>query len=748
MVAFVLVSCDSQTDAEAGADEVDAVSALAEERKKLDETLYAKEVDAQRYEQTFVKLWDDLRAGEAFGVFKKFEFGELVLGTPKAQADVEWGVKGIRGQLLGTPFKEPLDPAGWGKMLDFLQQLGVKVLQTEWHHAQFMPATGDQPPKSLVSFEIHTQIRNSTQPMLIRGTLDVEWPKDGKAVPARITTKDVQMIGRKGPPMFVEALTVDPVKVPPRRYPRVSPVLLHDLNGDGRSEIVAAGSNLVYWNRGNFRFEHQEFLKNPIIPPAEGGLLADVTGDGVVDYLSGNRKSGEVLLFVGGRGGSFDGKPIVCFDQKLQNLHTITAGDIDRDGDLDLFLGQWKEPYAGGTMPTPYYDANDGYPDYLLVNDGKGRFSDGTAAAGLDRLQNRRTFSASFVDFNGDDHLDLAVVADFSGLDLYHNQGDGTFKDVTATLGKERYSFGMSHTFDDWNRDGVLDLYMVGMSSTTARRLDGLGLGRPGYEKYTEMRAPMTFGNRLLLGKPGGEFSQSPLAASAARTGWAWGCTSADFDLDGDADLYVANGHLSGDSAKDYCTRFWCHDLYTGNSEANPVLDKFYMQELGLKLGTEFSWNGFEHNALFLNQPEEGFFNASALLGVAFEYDSRAVVSDDLDGDGRPDLLVVEYSTQSKSQQLHVYRNQYESGNDWIGLRVLPPSGESVHGATVSARVGEFVWKKAVVTGDSFTAQHAPTVHFGLGTGQTVQSLTVRWPSGKETVLEQPEKGRYHSTTP
>ena len=259
------------------------------------------------------------------------------------------------------------------------------------------------------------------------------------------------------------------------------------------------------------------------------------------------------------------------------------------------------------------------------------------------------------------------------------------------------------------------------------------------------MRAPMAYGNRLYLGDGKGKFVMSPLAESASRTGWSWGCTSADFDLDGDPDLYIANGHLSGRSAKDYCTRFWCHDVYTGNSRPDPLLDDLFTRELGLKLGQEYSWNGFEHNVLYLNQPGTGFLNAGFLLGVGFEFDSRAVVSDDLDADGRPDLLVVEYRTDTMSQRLRVYRNQYESGNHWIGVRLATaPKGESIHGATVSARSGERTWTKPVVTGDSFTAQHSGTIHFGLGEIGEIDSLTIEWPSGRETVIKSPGVDRYH----
>ena len=112
----------------------------------------------------------------------------------------------------------------------------------------------------------------------------------------------------------------------------------------------------------------------------------------------------------------------------------------------------------------------------------------------------------------------------------------------------------MAHTISDFNSDGALDGYMVGMSSTTARRLDGLALGREGFEKYDAMRAPMTYGNRLYFGSSDG-LKQSKISDDVARTGWSWGTSSGDFDNDGDMDLYVANGHLSGNSALDYCTK-------------------------------------------------------------------------------------------------------------------------------------------------------------------------------------------------
>src|SRR2546427_8651179 len=108
----------------------------------------------------------------------------------------------------------------------------------------------------------------------------------------------------------------------------------------------------------------------------------------------------------------------------------LTCGDIDHDGDLDLFLGQYRVPTLGQALKPFYYDANDGYPAHLLLNDGHGNFTDATNG-GFEAKRWRRTYSASFVDLNEDGDLDLLVVSDFAGMDLYRNNGHGQFTDVT-----------------------------------------------------------------------------------------------------------------------------------------------------------------------------------------------------------------------------------------------------------------------------------------------------------------------------
>ncbi|MBT7983763.1 MAG: CRTAC1 family protein [Akkermansiaceae bacterium] len=723
----------------------DSLEELKTKRKELDQTVFADETQAVRHEAVFIRLWDELRNDDPYKVLNNFPFDNIILGEPVPNPSPEWGVSGIKFVSLNGTKKE-LNVTEFRQLLNDLSEKGLKLKQSEWHHTSFQPTSNSSPARSIISCELHCLFNSNEQRIIVRGKLKVTWAKnkEGQPIPSLIDTTGLEIIARKGNPMFTEIMNADPGTEAPGWFPRFSPLLVRDLDGDGLSEIVTAGCNLVYKNEGNGKYTKRDFLKKGINRPSEAGLLADLNGDGLIDYIGGNSENGSLLFFPGSEGGQFIDSPYKFNIPPLEGLHTISAGDIDGDGDLDLFIGQWKAPYLGGSMPTPYYNANDGYPDYLLRNEGNGTFVNITNSSGLSGKSNRRTFSASLIDLDFDQDLDLIVVADFSGLDLYLNDGKGNFSDVTDQLGKERHAFGMSHTFGDWNSDGIEDLCLVGMSSTTARRLDGLGISKPGYEKYSEMRAPMTFGNRLYVRNKEGALSQPSFTAGAARSGWSWGCAAADFDLDGDTDLYVANGHISGKSAKDYCTRFWCHDLYTGNSKPNEVIDSLFKTELLSGLGRDFSWNGFEHNAMFINLPNKGFLNASFLMGTAFEYDSRATIAADLDENGTQDLIVIEYQSSTMKQRMHMYSNHGNSQHSWVGIKIKNSPKVSPIGTVVSMKSKEREWSKTIVTGDGFTSQGPAIAHFGLGKIKDISEIQIRWPTGQIQTIQRPEVNQYH----
>ena len=127
-----------------------------------------------------------------------------------------------------------------------------------------------------------------------------------------------------GKPAFTELLQIDPKKVDAKLYPRVSPLIVYDLNQDSLPEIVLAGCNVVYRNQGGGKFQHEPMLRNPIMPIGEAGILSDFNGDGHVDFVSTGKEDGLLRLWSGSVGGQFNAKPSVCFQGKYENPVSYT----------------------------------------------------------------------------------------------------------------------------------------------------------------------------------------------------------------------------------------------------------------------------------------------------------------------------------------------------------------------------------------------------------------------------------------
>jgi hypothetical protein len=122
------------------------------------------------------------------------------------------------------------------------------------------------------------------------------------------------------------------------------------------------------------------------------------------------------------------------------------------------------------------------------------------------------------------------------------------------------------------------------------------------------------------------------------------------------------------------------------------------------------------------------------------------VVSADLDLDGRVDVVVVVVEDRgSKGQKLHVYRNQIETGNHWIGVQLREEGGGlSPVGASITVRTADRTHVGRVVTGETLMGQHPTTLHFGLAGSQQVEFIEVRWVGGVKRIVENPEIDRYH----
>ncbi len=733
-----------------------AGQSLANVRDRLDQSIWANEVAAQEHEQTFVVLWDKVRAADdKLKALAEVAADVLVVGQPTQVRELDWGIRHTKLGAEGSDGQKAreIPRAEWAAAIEALRNDGWRLEEIEFHHSKFDPAVDGKPARSIMASVFHLVNDPRETRMAVRGDLAIEWTgqrdQSNNPIPARLDASNFQVFERSGPPPFKSwakwSFVADPTGKSAPSTPH--PILVYDLDGDGLSEVAIGGFNQVFKNQGKGNFgEPQQLCANPP-KHVNTGVFADFNGDGVVDFLAA-QKRGYLQLYLGHDQGQFDavGREIRASESELLLPTSLTAGDIDGDGDLDVWVGQYKPPYVDGAMPTPYYDANDGFPSYLLINDGEGNFTDGTAAAGLDKKRLRRTYSSSLVDLNNDNKLDLLVVSDFAGIDVYYGDGQGKFSDVTDKVAPVRSAFGMSHTFGDYNQDGLLDFYVIGMSSTTARRLEYMNLKRNDFVDRTQARPGMGYGNRMYL-STGDGFVQSPTNDKVARSGWSWGSTTFDPDNDGDQDLFIGNGYQSGKSCKDYCTRYWTHDIYTGTSKPDPAVKELFGQSLAGISQNEESWNGFEHDVLFMNfgGQEQEFLNVAFLLGVGFEFDSRAVVSDDFDGDGRLDLLVEQYDIFSKTYTVHLLHNEWPTDNHWIGLRLREGApGRSPLGAKITLVTPEGKRIAQNVSGHSVWSQHPNTVHWGLGKSQTVDAIEVRWPNGETTRLDKPALDQYH----
>ncbi|HXT39260.1 MAG TPA: CRTAC1 family protein [Candidatus Angelobacter sp.] len=712
--------------------------------KRVDQTVWAKEREAEECGRTFESLWDALNAAtNKLELIAAFPVDEIIPGDWSRLKSLPHGI-----EVRESAGPAPAQSAGaWRDWVEGHERAGWQLVQTEFRQNQFDADAAGGPGRSRFYFRADLLNTANVERATIEGDLFVDWAvkRVGEQSPAvkRIDASGLVLKTRRGEPPF--RLILNEQIAPPEKSYFIDPLILYDLDGDGLSEIILAAKNRVYHRREGGRYEAEPLCKYPpeLITSA---VIGDFDGDGAADFLCAGFKG--LYLFKGSATGTFDepGRLVWVANPHLKYAQVLTCGDIDGDGDLDVWLGQYKVPYRDGQMPTPYHNANDGYPGYLLLNDGRGNFTDGTAEAGLEKKRWRRVYSGSFADLDGDGKLDLVVVSDFAGVDLYRNDGQGRFSDVSGEWVAEPHAFGMAHALADFNGDGRLDLLMIGMNSPAADRLVHLGLSRPGFEKDDEERARMTYGNRLYLARPNGGYDPAPFNDSIARSGWSWGCGAFDFDDDGYADVYIANGHESGKSVRDYDPEFWTHDIYVGDSRESVVKYAYFGKQIGNTRGQGQSYGGYEKNRLYWNERGASFVEIGHLTGVAMEEPSRNVVADDLDGDGRVDLLVTTFEAWPEARQtLRIYQNTLDDRGNWIGFRFREESGKpSPVGARVTLRYDGRSAVREIVTGDSHRSQHANAVHFGLGKAERVNRVEVRWPNGRVVTLREPTLNRYH----
>ena len=224
-------------------------------------------------------------------------------------------------------------------------------------------------------------------------------------------------------------------------------------------------------------------------------------------------------------------------------------------GNSQIRRGQTNVVAAGTDGRFLYHDANNGGPNSLYRNQGSWQFVDVTAQVGLDQNNHRYSFAAAWEDLDNDGDLDLYVANDYGRNNLYRNDaGENAtrrFVDASLSAGVEDSAFGMAVTLGDYNRDGLMDIYVSNMWSAAGNRVTF----QPEFKADSNTVKPLlqrfAQGNSLLKNVGEFQFEEVKEAAGAHLGRWAWGTNFVDLNNDGWEDLVVANGFMTTDDTGD-----------------------------------------------------------------------------------------------------------------------------------------------------------------------------------------------------
>jgi tetratricopeptide (TPR) repeat protein len=520
-----------------------------------------------------------------------------------------------------------------------------------------------------------------------------------------------------------------------------------DFDGDGWDDLYvcqpAGLPNRLYRNRGYGTFEDvTERAGVGVLDGTACALFADFENKGLQDLLvvCGN---GPLLFLNQGNGKFLQKRDAFRFLRPPQGTFThAAAADYDGDGRLDIYFCLYSY-YLGLDQyhyPAPYFDARNGPPNFLLHNEGGGVFEDRTDAAGLNVDNDRYSFACAWGDCNGDGLPDLYVANDFGRNNLYRNDGEGKFTSVSTAAGVEDVGAGMSACWLDFDGDGKQDVYVANMWSAAGLRVSAQkNFHEKDSEEIRALYRRHARGNSLYRNQGDGKFQNVGDSAGVEMGRWAWSSDSWDFDHDGYTDLYIANGYISGPeavghAAGDVGSFFWRQVVAKSPENAAPSggyeLGWNAINEL---IRSDASWNGLERNIFYANNRDGTFSEISGIVGMDFPDDSRSFALVDLDHDGRLEVVL----KNRNAPQLRILRNaMMEIGHSVVVRLRGTKSNRDAIGAVVMVEAEGRRQTKYVQAGSGFLSQHSKELFFGVGKAEGTVRANIRWPSGLSQTFE------------
>jgi len=494
-------------------------------------------------------------------------------------------------------------------------------------------------------------------------------------------------------------------------------VAIVDVNGDGHPDLYATTSrggrpNGLFLNQGDGQFRDVAEsagladLNENGVSASMGSVWADVDGDGDRDaFIYGYGRS--FLMLQGPDLRFSDATEAAGLLTPRRNTNAAAWLDFDRDGLLDLYVaGYWRDDddlwSTDNTkvMHNSFEFATDGGTNALYRNLGDGRFEEVTEATGT--ASSRWTYAVAAADFNDDGFVDLYLANDYGPEELLLNRGGTHFEKVLGAGLEEDSKSGMCVALGDVDNQDRLAVFVTNISES-----------RFLFQGNNLRLNFLTEAGRLL------DVAEGPVA----DCGWAWGAQFADFDNDGWQDLFVANGMISADTENNY----W-YDM----TKISGALSSVFVDAGNWPALEGRSLSGYQRSRVLYNRGQARFQEIGEGVGVTDSYDGRAVAVGDLFGDGTPDVVVA-----NQRGPLLIYRSEPQPSHHWIALDLVGqgPNTDAI-GASVTVVAGESSQRHVVLAGSGFSAQSDHRLHVGLGEQIHVDQVVIRWPSGREQVIE------------
>ena len=529
-----------------------------------------------------------------------------------------------------------------------------------------------------------------------------------------------------------------------------------DVNHDGLSDIFLGGNmekSRLYINKGGLKFEDvtEQSGINTSGRWVTGVSMADLNHDGLPDiYLSvgGNILDDyHNLLYMNQSEG---GKVVFTECAKAVGLddngYSTQAAffDYDLDGDLDMYLvtssmrvpnknSVRKRTSDGSMINTDRLYRNDGIDPAT----GLPKFSNVSKEAGI--VWDGFGLGICISDINLDGWPDVYVANDYISNDLlYINQRDGTFMDMAGEYFKHFSYSAMGMDIADINNDGLADVFTLDMLPEDYYRKRIMAGNMREYRRYEAEQATgysrQYIRNMLQLnnGSIDGRYSFSEIGqlAGVFETDWSWAPLFADFDNDGNKDLFIGNGIPHDLTNMDFAM-LWQSKIRENPDMPFNVLGKILMEDLDKK------GNVKKPNLIFKNNGDLTFKNMADEWGMDRPLYSTGAIFSDLDNDGDLDLVL-----NNLNETAAIYRNKlndaggYGSGSHFLTIH-LTGSEQNRGGVGTKIRIyhgrGLQYYEHFPVRG--FQSMVDPTIHFGLGQMASVDSLHVTWPDGRCQVL-------------